>query len=300
MLANRRPPVAVSTGVYSQFPDHASPEAVADGMERIGAEAYEVLVFGSWKDLRAAARTIASAARPVAVVHGEKRVGGLLGSADPAERRLGQELTLAAVDAARTLGAPCVNIHVWDLPDSDRLLERNLEALAEILPAVWRSGVRLLAETIPCQLDVPWRNVQRILEFCDGVLAGQPAADRAAVSDGESIGVNLDLEFLSWHDGLETTLGEYVPRWGGRLRNVHVKDHDGKPFIEGRRRYVNPGDGWLDYRHIFTRLRDAGYAGPLTFEGNVTRAGDREAAISATRMYVERITNWADAVWAGG
>lgn len=293
MSAPSRPRVGVSTGVYSQFPDHASPDAVADGMGRIGAEVYEVLIFGSWKDPRAAAQTIAGAGRTVAVVHGEKRVGGLLGSADAGERRLGQELALAAVEVAVTLGAPCVNLHVWDLPDSDRVLERNLEALASILPAIWRTGVHLLAETIPCQADVPWRNVERIMAFCDGLAPGM-----VAPPGGETIGVNLDLEFLSWHDGLETALSEYVPRWGRRLRNVHVKDHDGRPFVDGRRRYVNPGDGWLDYRHIFARLRDAGYAGPLMFEGNVTRCGDRAAALAATRMYLERITGWADEVWA--
>jgi sugar phosphate isomerase/epimerase len=292
-----RPPVAVSTGVYSQFPDYASPSAVADGMVRIGAEAYEVLLFGSWPDMRAAARTIASAGAPIAVVHAEKRVGGLLGSADPAERRHGQELILAAVEAAEILGAPCVNVHVWDLPDSDRVLPRNLEALTEVLPAVWRRGIHLLAETIPCQRDVPWRNVQRVLDACDAFREGLPATLRSAVPGGESIGVNLDLEFLCWHGGLETTLTSFVPRWGARLRNVHVKDHDGQPFVDGRRRYVNPGDGRLDYPAIFRCLRDAGYGGPLTFEGNVTQVGDRGAALEATRRYLARIAAWADAVW---
>jgi sugar phosphate isomerase/epimerase len=293
-VAARRPAIGVSTGVYSQFPNYASPEAVADGMTRLSADVFEVLLFGSWPDARQAACTIASARRPVAVVHGEKRVGGLLGSADPEERHRGQDLVRAALAAAQTLRAPCVNIHLWDLPDSDRHLERNLEALAEILPEVWRTGVHLLVETIPCQSDVPWRNAQRALEFADGLAAVSPARPL----DGEALGVNIDLEFLSWHDGLRVALEEYVPAWGRRLRNVHVKDHDGRPFDEnGRRRYVNPGDGRLDYRWVFSCLRDAGYAGPLTFEGNVTRAGDREAALAATELYLGRMRQWADGIW---
>lgn len=289
-----RPKIGVSTGVYSQFPDYATPEAVADGMAALPAEVFEVLLFGMWSDMAAAGRTIAAAGRPVAVVHGEKRIGGLLGAADPVQRRLGQDLVRSALEVAGILGAPSVNIHLWDLPDSDRNLERNLAALEEILPEVWRSGIHLLVETIPCQADVPWRNVERALAQAEG-LAQRTGA---IVPNGQPLGVNLDLEFLSWHDGVDVTLGRHVPIWGTRLRNVHVKDHDGRPFDEqGRRRYVNPGDGTLDYPGIFRQLKGAGYAGPLMFEGNVTRAGDRQAALSATTMYLERIGKWADAVW---
>ena len=264
-------------------------------MTRLSADVYEVLLFGSWTDMPAAARTIASAARPVAVVHGEKRVGGLLGSAQPEEQRRGQQLVLTAVEVARILGAPAVNIHLWDLPDSDRNLERNLQALDEILPEVWQSGIRLLVETIPCQADVPWRNVDRALDFAES--RARSAGIRPV--SGQVLGVNLDLEFLSWHDGVRVALEERVPAWGPRLGNVHVKDHDGHPFdADGRRRYVNPGDGQLDYAWIFGRLRDSGYGGPLMFEGNVTRAGDRQAALAATELYLERIRGWADAVWS--
>ncbi len=286
------PPVGVSTGVFSQFPDHATPAAVADGMSRLPADVFEVLLFSRWGDMVAAGRTIAAARRPVAVVHGEKRIGGLLGSADPAAQRQGQDLIREALEVAGILGAPAINIHLWDLPDSDRHLERNLAALAEILPDVWRSGIRLLVETIPCQAEMPWTNVERALTFADDCARNESACA------GPALGVNLDLEFLSWHDGVEVTLERYVPAWGARVGNVHVKDHDGRPFDErGRRRYVNPGDGSLDYAHIFGHLRAAGYRGPLTFEGNVTGAGDRHAALSATVMYLERIRRWAQAAW---
>lgn|GEM_PF-3906446 len=289
------PPIGVSTGVFSQFPDHATPEAVADGMARLPADVFEVLLFGSWKDMPAAGRTIAAAGRPVAVVHGEKRIGGLLGAEDPAVRRQGQDLVRQAVEVAGILGAPAVNIHLWDLPDSDRHLERNLSAMGEILPEVWATGIRLLVETIPCQADMPWLNVERALAFADECARGTVGAPAPDLP----LGVNLDLEFLSWHDGVDVTLDRHVPGWGPRLGNVHVKDHDGRPFDErGRRRYVNPGDGTLDYPGIFGRLRKAGYAGPLTFEGNVTAAGDRQAALSATVLYLERIRRWAEAAWA--
>ena len=289
-MAPARPPVGVSTGVFSRFPEYATPEAVADGMRRLDADCFEVLLFGNWDDPLAAARTLAATGRPVAVVHGAKHIGGLLGSEDPAVRTQGQNLALRAVEVAQILSAPRVNIHLWDLPDSDRHLARNLEALSELLPRVWESGCQLLCETVPCQADVPWRGVQRALDMAEA-LPGGPAG-------GIALGVNLDLEFLAWHDGVRETMTRFVPLWGKRLGNVHVKDFDGHPFDEnGRRRYVNPGDGTLDYPWILGRLRDAGYSGPLTFEGNVARIADRAQALAETARYLGRMREWAEAAW---
>lgn len=289
-MAGGRPPIAVSTGVYSRFPEYATPAAVAEGMGRLEADCFEVLLFGSWDDPLTAARTIAAAHRPVAVVHGAKQIGGLLGAQDPAVRRQGQNLALRALEAAQVLEAPRVNIHLWDLPDSDRHLDRNLDALAELLPKVWESGCQLLCETVPCQADVPWRGVQRALDLAATLPGG--------AGRGPRLGVNLDLEFLAWHDGIQETLTRFVPAWGQRLGNVHVKDFDGQPFApDGRRRYVNPGDGTLDYPWIFGRLRAAGYQGPLTFEGNVTGHAERDRALAATNHYLRRLRQWADAAW---
>ncbi len=286
-----RPPVGVSTGAFSRFPEYAAPEAVAEGMRRLeGAEIFEVLVFGHWEDPEAAGRTLAAAGRPVAVVHGVKHIGGLLGSAEAEERRRGQALALQAVRIAGLVGAPAVNVHLWDLPGSDRNLERNLEALVELLPAVSAAGTRLLVETVPCQAAVPWEGVQRALDHAERVLGAE--------GPSSALGVNLDLEFLAWHQGLEITLGEYAPRWAGRLGNVHVRDYDGRPFDEaGRRRYVNPGDGQLDLPRIFAQLAAAGYRGPLIFEGNVTRVGERDAVLAAASRYLVRMRDWAQAAW---
>ena len=291
------PALGVSTGVFARFPDRSGPEAVAAAMQVLAAEVdvFEVLMFGQWQDPLQAARTLAAGRPRVAVVHGEKRCGGLLGAADPAQRRRGQDLVLQACDAAGILGAECVNIHLWDLPDSDRFLPRNLAALQAILPEVWGRKLRLLVETIPCQQGLPWENVDLALD------AAAALADRCGRrADGLPLGVTLDLEFVAWHDGIEPVLNRWLPRRAGALGNVHVKDFDGQPFgADGRRRYINPGDGGLDFVRIFGALRDAAYSGALVFEGNVTRAGSGSApdVLAATAEYLRRLRGWRAAVW---
>ncbi len=291
------PALGVSTGVFARFPDRATPEAVAEAMASLAAEVdvFEVLMFGLWKDPLQAARTLAAVRPRVAVVHAEKRCGGLLGGSDPAERRHGQELVLQACDAAAALGAAAVNIHLWDLPDSDRCLQRNLGSLEAILPEVWGRNVRLLVETIPCQRGLPWDNVDLALDAAAALAArlGRDGVD-------PPLGVTVDLEFLAWHDGIEPLLGGWLSRRAAAVGNVHVKDYDGRPFgDDGRRRYINPGDGGLDFARIFGALRDTGYTGALVFEGNVTRAGSGSGpeVLAATREYLGRLRRWRAEVW---
>ena len=296
------PTLGVSTGVFARFPDRAGPEAVAAAMQALTAEVdvFEVLMFGHghWKDPLQAARTLAAGRPRVAVVHAEKRCGGLLGASDPAERRRGQDLVLQACDAASILGAESVTIHLWDLPDSDRCLQRNLAALEAVLPEVWGRNLRLLVEMIPCQQGLPWENVDLALDAA-AALAGRCGR---ATTAGPSLGVTLDLEFVAWHDGIDPVLSRWLPRRASAVGNVHVKDYDGQPFAaDGRRRYVNPGDGGLDFPRIFRALRDAGYGGALVFEGNATRAGSGSGSdvLAATAGYLRRLRQWRATVWGG-
>ena len=90
---------------------------------------------------------------------------------------------------ARALGAELVVLHLWELPDGDRYLERNLERLPALLDIAEEHGLTLTVETIPCTVGNPVDNVRRACE--------RDARCR----------VTLDTEFLAAHGQLDAAHG---------------------------------------------------------------------------------------------
>jgi sugar phosphate isomerase/epimerase len=55
----------------------------------------------------------------------------------------------------------------------------------------------------------------------------------------------------------------------GRMRHVHVKDYDGQLRTpEGRRRYLAPGEGHIDFAWFFGALAERGFRGSVSLEAS--------------------------------
>jgi sugar phosphate isomerase/epimerase len=225
---------------------------------------------------------MAAVGRPIPSLHSEKRIGAALGSPDPEVRERGEARFRLNVDLAQALGAPLLNVHLWDLPESDCCLERNIATLQDWLPRAEAAGVQVALETTPCRLSNPLDNIVRALEELE---------DRCRVT--------LDVEFLAWHGCLERAL-EHPALGGEVVSNVHLRDYDGSPFDgSGRRRYVNPGDGELDLAGIVRRLLDRGYRGPFTFEGSCPSRPAEEGDLSEVNGYLAYIRRLLEAAVEG-
>ncbi|MFX1368912.1 MAG: sugar phosphate isomerase/epimerase family protein, partial [Promethearchaeota archaeon] len=78
------------------------------------------------------------------------------------------------------------------------------------------------------------------------------------------LAATLDFEYLHIS---KTNLSELFDLLGESLQNVHCRDSDGNLVDEmGKRKYLNPGSGSVDFRTNLEVLRDGGYRGPLTVE----------------------------------
>lgn len=172
---------------------------------------------------------------PFVTAHAEKPIGATLSGDDPAFGRFAVNCRIA-----RELGAQLVVLHLWELPDGDRYLERNLDRLPALLDLAEESGLTLAVETIPCTAGTPLDNVRRACER------------------DERCRVTLDTEFLAAHDQLDAAheLGEVVA-------HVHVKDFHPEVWNTLPRRYLLPGEGVLDIDAFLERLA---YDGTLTLE----------------------------------
>jgi sugar phosphate isomerase/epimerase len=189
--------------------------------------------------------------------HAEKPIGATLSGAEPAFDRFALNCRIAS-----ELGAELLVLHLWELPDGDRYLERNLGRLPALLDTAEEHGLSLAVETIPSSVGSPVDNALRACERDERCL------------------VTVDTEFLALHGQLDR-----AAELGDRIAHVHAKDFD--PEVWAARpwnRYLIPGEGTIDVD---------GFLASLPFDGTVTLEASavREDG-SIDRRRLEKCFSW--------
>jgi len=225
----------LSTGSVTRNPDFTDHHRLA---RHLPPTELELSIYAAWDervvdDLRGL---------PIVVAHADKAIGATLSGDDPALERFDLNCRIAGA-----LGATTIVIHLWELPDGDRYLERNLGHLPRLLDAAEEQGLTLAVETIPCTLGTPLDNVRRACER-------DPRCR-----------VTLDTEFLALHAQLEL-----AHELDGLIAHLHVKDFDPAVWGTKPRRYLLPGEGTLDLESFLDRLP---YDGTLTLEMSAVEPG---------------------------
>ncbi len=256
-----------STGAFGRSPDYVDYAAVLRYGAQLDVDGLELLFYPMWyEQIDDIARTLLRSNLRFPVLHAEKNIGVALGKSDETERTQGIRWLSENCRLASLLGTQVLVLHLWGWPELDDNLENNLLSLGQCLAIAEQHGLTLAIETIPCRLATPLDNVHRALEQdnrCD---------------------VALDTEFLAQANQLdEVFLSSWL--WSPRhIHHVHIKDFDGSPFTsDGRRRYLHPGEGTINFVRFFERLKERTYAGYISLES---------PAIDATGFVdIERIQN---------
>jgi sugar phosphate isomerase/epimerase len=187
---------------------------------------------------------------PVVTAHAVKSIGASLSGDDPAVDRFALDCRIAAA-----LGAQLLVLHLWELPDGDRYLERNLAHLPTLLDLAEQHGLTLTVETVPCTAGTPIDNVRRACER------------------DERCRVTLDTEFLGLHGQLGAAL-----EIAELVAHVHAKDYHPDVWGSNPRRYLLPGEGVLDVGGFLERLP---YDGTVTLEFSAVTA---DGAVDTSRL----------------
>jgi sugar phosphate isomerase/epimerase len=191
-----------------------------------------------------------------------------LSNPDRELRRWRQDYTLAAIELARRVGAPCVSVTSGrprpGCPPA-RAFAHLVESLKRICDGAERAGVRVGVEYEP------------------GLLVERAEEVRAVIDavGSEVLGVNLDVGH-SWLDGENPE--DAVRLLAGRIWNVHVED------IKGMKHYhLVPGDGELPFERYLEALGAAGFDGFLTVELYTCLDEPEEAGRRALAYLSERL-----------
>jgi sugar phosphate isomerase/epimerase len=169
----------------------------------------------------------------------------------PEELEPGLHMLEANCRLGKTLGTRLLVLHLWGWPELDDNIERNLHTLGRCLDLTERYSLELAVETIPSRRFDPLSNVRR------------------AVAQDARTKIALDTEFLAHHHQLEEALDT---AWLWRepyVSHIHIKDYDQTSFSrENSRRYLHPGEGDIDFAHIFATLKAHGFHGNISLEAS--------------------------------
>lgn len=247
-----------STGAFFPRSGSSSVELVAQGMRSLPGTAFEVMFYRDWAERTGeVARGLNATGASMPVLHASKPIGPALVADSDEERRRALDGFAMNCCLARDIGAELVVLHLWGLPDSDTLIDRQLAMLPRLADTADDHGVRLSIETLLCREQTP----VDVLARC--------------VSTEPRVGITADTAFLAMHD----QLGQVVTDdrlWTDRgVDHVHLKDlvDPCRPWGQGQQ-YLHPDEGELDLQGFLTGLRSRGYTGQVTLEAQALRPDD--------------------------
>jgi sugar phosphate isomerase/epimerase len=276
------PRLLCSTGAISRGPDATNEARVERYGAHIAADGLEVMIYDSWYgELDEIARRFRRLGLAMPVTHGEKSIGPDLVASDPAIRHRAFARFEDNCRFTAAIGADRIVLHLWGLPDSDTLIERQLDDLAALLDRADEHGLMLAVEAIPCVVSDPLSVVRRVLER-DG---------RARVA--------IDTEFLAMHGQLDAVFAADWLWAAGAVVHVHIKDYNGTLVDEtGRRRYLHPGEGAIAFDTWFGQLAAKGYRAAISLESPVV-GPQGEVSIDRANASVAWLRSRIATAWAG-
>lgn len=212
------------------------PETVEPFLPHLDTDHFELFLFSAWDKKEVS--TIFTG-YPFFSVHGAKQVCFIL-EEDPHK---GKELITQDIEVAYRVGATTLVLHAYNSLNETPNLNQVTAALNSLRDYAEKCSITLSVELIPhMALDIP-----DLVSFLDRAL--------------EAPFFTVDLEYTSKFDCLEDVLA-FAPH----INNIHVRDYDGQWILNGKRRYLKPLDGTLDFASIFSTIRKSGYNGTYTLE----------------------------------
>jgi sugar phosphate isomerase/epimerase len=256
--------ILLSTGAMTRDPVQTDHREIVSHGPGLGVPGFELGVFAAWYGhLDDVITDLREAELKFPVVHAEKGIGAGLGSAEAEDVEGALERFELNCRAAAALEAKTLVIHLWEKPQSDAFIERNIEHLPACVDTASAYGLTLAIETLPGDQGTPLANM------------------RLALEREPRVRITLDTEFLAFHGQLEASVAEDWLWAEGAVQPVHLKDFDGRLSEAGQRRYLLAGEGTLDLQGFLTGLVQRGYTGALTVEAT---AVDAEGQLDPARL----------------
>ena len=165
---------------------------------------------------------------------------------DPERRHIRVEHTLSSLHIAKTLGCQCISVPPGGPLDGtprSKAMSFFYSGLEKVIPEAEALGIKLLVEPEPDLM------IERTSEF------------QSFIKDirSPSVGINFDIGHFFCAGENPAEAFETLFEWVG---HVHLEDIG----ISRIHQHLVPGDGAIDLKEVFRKMRELDYQGDMTLE----------------------------------
>ncbi len=212
------------------------PETVEPELQHIDTDYFELFLFNHWNK-----ETVSHifSGYPFFSVHGSKYLCFVLEE----DAQKGETLLKQDIAIAHNVGALTLVLHAYNSLNETPNLTRVINTLEKTQQFAENHTISLSLELIP-HITLP---IPELAAFFDEHL--------------DNPVFTFDLEYTSKYECLDDVLV-----YASKANNVHVRDYDGHWVVNGKRRYLKPLDGTLDFDTIFSTIAQSGYDSAYTLE----------------------------------
>lgn len=165
------------------------------------------------------------------------------------QRQIRIDFLRRSIDIAAELGAECVSFWSGVAPSHsppEQLMDRLCQALSPVVGHAAEHGVTLAFEPEPGH-------------FIDSMVAFERLLSALPGGDADLLKLTIDIGHL--HCQGEGPIADVLVNWKDRLANLHIEDMNA-----GVHDHLMFGDGQIDFRPVFTALKQIDYRRPITVE----------------------------------
>lgn len=224
--------------------------------KQLECDGFELMMDSKWyEDIEALKTYLLEADLCIPVVHCRKGIGESISKGSAEE--LAEAYRIFDIDCsiAKLVGAEKLVLHLWSGQASDAHFQNNIDAYPYLNKKAGENGLLLMIENVVCNVENPMKHLCELREFYPNI--------RFA----------FDTKMAAFHGQLELLYEqEYEWLWKDNyISHYHVNDYAGGYMDWANLRTLPVGRGKLDIGRFLDFVRETGYRGGFTTEGNAVR-----------------------------